>query len=214
MILVLIGPPGAGKGTQCKRLVDEYNLTHLSSGDIFRRQIAAGTELGVTAKKYIDEGRFVPEDIVISMMIKAVKDADSCILDGFPRTVNQANSLDDALENRDCRVDAVIELVVADDLVASRLTKRRVCLTCGATFHLEFSRPTTDGICDACGAQLVQREDDKEAVIKKRLETYHEQTEPIIGYYENSGKKLLRIEANHNSIEKITKQLIFAIDNI
>ncbi|MFI4913044.1 MAG: adenylate kinase [Sedimentisphaeraceae bacterium JB056] len=213
MRLVLIGPPGAGKGTQCKRLADKYELTHLSSGDIFRGQMAAKTELGNTAKKYIDEGQLVPDPIVISMMTDAVKNEQNCILDGFPRTVNQAKALDEALEKLNCDLDAVVELIVADEEVASRLTKRRVCLNCGATYHLEYSKPKVDGICDSCGRELIQRDDDTEEVIFSRLATYHKQTEPIIDYYKNSGKKLISIDAA-GSIDEITKELTSAIDNI
>ena len=213
MRLVLIGPPGAGKGTQCKRLADKYELTHLSSGDIFRGQMAAKTELGNTAKKYIDEGQLVPDPIVISMMTDAVKNEQNCILDGFPRTVNQAQALDEALEKLNCDLDAVVELIVADEEVASRLTKRRVCLNCGATYHLEYSKPKVDGICDSCGRELIQRDDDTEEVILSRLATYHKQTEPIIDYYKNSGKKLISIDAA-GSIDEITKELTSAIDNI
>jgi adenylate kinase len=146
-------------------------------------------------------------------MTEAVEKAQNCLLDGFPRTVNQARSLDEALENSNCGIDAVIELVASDEEVASRLTKRRVCLNCGATYHLEYSKPKIDGICDECGSELIQRDDDKKEVILSRLETYHRQTEPIVDYYKNSGKKLIGINAE-NSIDLITDEIIDAINNI
>lgn len=213
MILVLIGPPGAGKGTQCKRLVEKYGLKHLSSGDIFRSEMASGTKIGLTAKGFIDAGQLVPDDVVIDMMTNAVENAGSCILDGFPRTVNQARSLDNALDKKNNSINAVVLLVVADDNVASRLTGRRVCLNCGATYHLEYSRPATEGICDHCSKPLVHRDDDKIEVITKRLATYHKQTEPIVDYYRSSGKNVLMIDAD-GDIDKITESIVFKIDNI
>jgi len=213
MILILIGPPGAGKGTQCKRLVDRYKLKHLSSGDIFRTEIASETEIGITAKKFIDDGKLVPDEIVIEMMTKAVRAAGDCILDGFPRTVNQARSLDEALEKDGCPVKAVVVLKVDDEIVAQRLTNRRVCLHCGASFHLQHSKPAVDGVCDACKSKLIHRDDDKAEVISKRLATYHKQTEPIVEYYNSSGKVVLTVDAGGN-IDEITKVLISQIDNI
>ncbi len=213
MILVLIGPPGAGKGTQCKRLVDWYKLVHLSSGDIFRSEIAAATEVGKTAKRFIDDGKLVPDEIVIEMMTKAVKAAGDCILDGFPRTVNQAISLDEALIKGGCPIKAVAVLEVDDEVVAGRLSKRRVCLDCGATYHLEYSRPAVEGVCDACGSKLIHRDDDKAEVIVKRLVTYHNQTAPIVDYYNESGKPIITVDADGN-IDEITEVLISKIDNI
>lgn len=213
MRLVLIGPPGAGKGTQCKRLVERYGLKHLSSGDIFRSEMAKSSELGKTAKKYIDAGELVPDEIVIKMMTEAVEKAGGCILDGFPRTVNQAAELDKALNSKGCEVDPVIELEVDDDLVVSRLTKRRVCLSCGDTYHLVNLKPKVDNICDSCGLQLVQRDDDKKDVILNRLDTYKKLTKPIIDYYRQSGKKLIQVDAS-GSVDKVFNVLIERIDNI
>ncbi len=213
MILVLIGPPGAGKGTQCKRLVDRYGLKHLSSGDIFRSEIAAQTEVGITAKRFIDDGKLVPDPVVIEMMTKAVIEAGDCILDGFPRTVNQAKSLDEALNEGGCSIKAVVVLEIDDAIVAGRLSERRVCLECGATFHLQYSKPAADGVCDACGSKLIHRDDDKAEVINNRLTTYHQQTSPIVEYYDVSGKTVITVDADRN-IDEITEELISKIDNI
>jgi len=213
LILVLIGPPGGGKGTQCKRIADRYGLKHLSSGDIFRSEMAMSTELGNKAKSYIEAGKLVPDDVVISMMTAAVIKAGDCILDGFPRTVNQAQALDKALKTQGTGIDAVIELAVEDEKVASRLADRRVCLACGATFHLQFSKPKVDGICDLCQEKLVQRDDDKKDVIIGRLQAYHAQTEPILDYYKASGKSLIRIDAD-GAIDEVTEKLVSVIDCI
>jgi adenylate kinase len=211
--LVLIGPPGAGKGTHCKTLSDKYGLKHLSSGDIFRSNIAAGTEIGQTVQKYLNEGNLVPDEIVIEMMTDAVRQNPDCVLDGFPRTINQAASLDASLEKDGCSLNAVIELEVSDELVVSRLANRRVCPECGAVYHLVNIKPKVDNICDVCGSKLVQRDDDNADVISSRLVTYHNQTEPILDYYKNSGKKMVTVDAG-GKIDEITKELISAIDNI
>ena len=213
MILVLIGPPGGGKGTHCKILADKYGLKHLSSGDIFRAEMANSTELGKKAKSFIDAGKLVPDDVVIAMMTEAVLKAEDCILDGFPRTVNQAKALDEALNQQGSEISGVIELAVDDDVVAERLTQRRVCLACGATFHLKNLKPKIDGICDTCGDNLVQRDDDKKDVILDRLSTYHNQTEPILDYYAGSGKEPIKIVAV-GAIDEITELLVSAIDSI
>ncbi len=213
MILVLIGPPGGGKGTQCKRLADRYGLGHLSSGDIFRSEMAMSTELGNKAKSYIEAGKLVPDDVVISMMTAAVLKAGDCILDGFPRTVNQAKALDEALQGQGSGINAVVELAVEDEKVASRLSDRRVCLACGATFHLQFSKPRVDGICDLCGEKLVQRDDDKKDVIIGRLLTYHAQTEPILDYYQSGGKNLIKVDAD-GTIDEVAEKLVSVIDCI
>lgn len=213
MRLVLIGPPGAGKGTHCKKLVEKYGLKHLSSGDIFRAEIASGTELGNTAKEYIDAGELVPDHIVIDMMTAAVEKAGDYILDGFPRTVNQAQKLGEALEVKGCQIDAVIELMIDDAVAANRLTQRRVCLQCGGTYHLVNLKPKVDGICDVCGSKLIHRDDDTEEVILSRLETYHKQTEPIVEYYRKSGKKLLQVDAAGEA-GKVLDMIIDKIENI
>jgi len=189
MRLVLLGAPGAGKGTQCKSIVDRYELLHLSSGDILRRERAAGTELGKKAQQYMDSGALVPDEIIIEMMAEAIKKAPpgGFILDGFPRTVNQAAALDRALDADGRRIDAVLNLKIDDKVVAGRMTGRRSCPKCGAVYHVENLKPKSDGLCDRDGTQLAQRLDDSPEVVANRLETYHRQTEPLVEYYKNNG---------------------------
>jgi adenylate kinase len=189
MRLVLLGAPGAGKGTQCKNIVNRYRLLHLSSGDILRRERAAGTELGKKAQQYMDSGALVPDEIIIEMMAEAIKKAPPAgfILDGFPRTVNQAAALDRALDGDGRKIDAVLNLKVDDKVVAGRMTGRRSCPKCGAVYHVENLKPKREGLCDRDGTKLVQRSDDSPEVVTHRLETYHRQTEPLVEYYKNSG---------------------------
>ncbi|MHC4507351.1 MAG: adenylate kinase [Planctomycetota bacterium] len=189
MRLVLLGAPGAGKGTQCKSIVDRYDLLHLSSGDILRRERAADTELGKKAQQYMDSGGLVPDEIIIEMMAGAIKKAPRAgfILDGFPRTVNQAAALDNALEADGQEIDAVLNLQIDDRVVAGRMTGRRSCPTCGAVYHIENLKPKRAGLCDHDGTELVQRSDDSLEVVANRLETYHQQTEPLVDYYKNNG---------------------------
>ena len=189
MRVVLLGAPGAGKGTQCKNIVARYGLLHLSSGDILRQERAAGTELGKEAQSYMDSGGLVPDEIIIGMMAKAIEKAppSGFVLDGFPRTVNQAVELDKALAAAGSKIDAVLNLEIDDEIVASRMTGRRSCPQCGAVYHIENMKPKTEGVCDHDGTELVQRSDDSLEVVAHRLETYHQQTEPLVDYYKNSG---------------------------
>ncbi|MHC4626106.1 MAG: adenylate kinase [Planctomycetota bacterium] len=189
MRLVLLGAPGAGKGTQCKNIVTEHGLLHLSSGDILRQERAAGTELGARAQSYMDNGALVPDEIVIGMMAKAIEKAPASgfVLDGFPRTVNQAIELDKALAITGLKIDAVLNLKIDDEVVAARMTGRRSCPQCGAVYHVENLRPKTPGKCDHDAADLVQRPDDSLEVVAQRLETYHRQTEPLVDYYKENG---------------------------
>ncbi|HSW01899.1 MAG TPA: adenylate kinase [Sedimentisphaerales bacterium] len=184
MRIVLLGAPGAGKGTHCKRIADRYGLLHLSSGDILRRERAAGTELGRKAQSYMDAGALVPDDLIVEMMSQAMKNASSgFVLDGFPRTVNQAEVLDRALAAKGGGIDVVTNLLVDDGIVVARITGRRSCPTCGAVYHVKNMPPKADGICDKDGARLVQRPDDTEEVVRNRLETYYLQTKPVVDYY-------------------------------
>ena len=185
MRVVLLGAPGAGKGTHCKRIVSQYGVLHMSSGDILRRERAAGSELGKQAQSYMDAGNLVPDDLIVEMMSKAVKAAPEggYVLDGFPRTVNQAEALDKALADGDAGIDVVINLQVDDGVVVERITGRRSCPQCGAVYHVKNMPPKQEGLCDHDGAQLVQRPDDTAEVVKNRLATYYEQTKPVVDYY-------------------------------
>ena len=189
MRIILLGAPGAGKGTQCKNIVGQYGLLHLSSGDILRQERAEGTELGEKAQSYMDSGALVPDDIIIEMMTGAIKKAPDAgfLLDGFPRTVNQAVALDKALAANEMSIDFVLNLEVDDDVVAKRITGRRSCPECGAVYHIEHLKPKTESVCDNDGVELVQRPDDTAEVVANRLKTYHQQTEPLVDYYRNNG---------------------------
>jgi adenylate kinase len=200
MRLVLLGAPGAGKGTQCKRVVEKYGLLHLSSGDILRQERAAGTELGQKAQSYMDSGGLVPDDIIVEMMAGAIGKAPSkgFVLDGFPRTVNQATELDKALNSDGLKIDVVLNLRIDDQVVAQRMTGRRSCPKCGAVYHVENLQPKTEGICDHDGTELIQRPDDSAEVVANRLKTYHQQTEPVVGYYNNNGT-VYDIDANEDA---------------
>jgi len=185
MKVVLLGAPGAGKGTQCKSIVAQYNLR----GDILRQERAEGSELGKKAQGYMDSGALVPDEIIIEMMVKAIGKAPSAgfILDGFPRTLNQAVELDKALTASGQKIDIVLNLEIDDNVVTNRITGRRSCPECGAVYHIENLKPKTEGICDNDGTELVQRPDDTEEVLANRLETYHQQTEPLVDYYKKNG---------------------------
>lgn len=188
MRLVLLGPPGAGKGTQAANIVNKYQIPHISTGDIFRKNIKEGTELGVKAKDYIDKGLLVPDDVVVAI----VKDRiiqDDCkegfLLDGFPRTVAQAEALDTELKSLENSLDYVINIEVSKDQLVERAVGRRICKDCGATYHINFYTPDYEGLCDKCKGELYQREDDTEETVNKRIEVYLNQTKPLIDYYNN-----------------------------
>ena len=188
MKLVLLGAPGAGKGTQCKSIVERYNLLHLSSGDILRQERAEGTDLGKKAQDYMDSGALVQDEIIIEMMAKAIKKApaEGFVLDGFPRTVNQAAELDKALLASGQQIDAVLNLEIEDRVVTKRITGRRSCPACGTVYHIENLKPKTEGICDKDGTELVQTPDHTEHVLANLLENYHRQTEPLVDYYKKN----------------------------
>ena len=202
MRIVLLGAPGAGKGTQCKRIIARYGPAHLSSGDILRQERGAGTELGRKAQSYMDSGQLVPDDLIVKMMAGAIGRVPESgfVLDGFPRTVNQAEKLDKLLTAEGNEIDAVINLEVDDDIIAGRMTGRRSCPKCGAVYHIENLKPRVDGKCDNDGVALVQRPDDTLEVVQKRLKTYHQQTEPVVGYYRENGK-VHDIDANRDPDE-------------
>ena len=212
MKLILLGPPGAGKGTQCKRIIDTYGIGHMSSGDILRAERKANSELGQKAQSYMDSGALVPDDLIIDMMIGAIKNATAgYVLDGFPRTVAQGEGLDAALEKAGEKIDAIVNLQVSDEPIMDRMTGRRSCPECGAVYHVVNLKPKTDGQCDkGCGA-LVQRKDDTPEVVSYRLKTYHEQTAAVVGYYQGKGNTILDIDANQD-IDKVTASVLEKLD--
>jgi len=209
MRVVLLGAPGAGKGTQCKRIVEKYGLVHLSSGDILRQERIAGSELGKKAESYMDSGGLVPDVLIVEMMASAMAKAQAggFVFDGFPRTVNQASSLDKVLASDGQKIDIVFNLNVDKEVIFERMTGRRSCPKCGAVYHIKNLRPKVEGICDKDGAELIQRADDSIEVVENRLKTYHEQTEPVVDYYKADGK-VCEIDANGSADE--VKALLFA----
>ena len=190
MKIIMLGAPGAGKGTQAKKIAAKYSIPHISTGDIFRANIKNGTELGNKAKTYMDQGLLVPDELVVDLVVDRVQ-PDDCtngyVLDGFPRTIPQAEALDKALAAIGEKMDYAIDVDVPDENIVHRMSGRRACVGCGATYHLEYAPTKTEGICDACGKELILRDDDKPETVKKRLGVYHEQTQPLIDYYTNAG---------------------------
>jgi len=218
MRIILLGAPGAGKGTQCKRIAERYGLLHLSSGDILRQERAAGTKLGKKAQNYMDSGALVPDKLIVEMMAGAISKAPAAgfVLDGFPRTVNQAVELDKSLparEGEDQRIDAVLSLEIDDRVVVERMTGRRSCPKCGAVYHIENLKPKVEGRCDRDGAELVQRPDDSLEVVQNRLKTYHQQTKAVINYYKNSpaGPAFYHIAANREA-DKVSDSIFESLD--
>ena len=190
MKIIMLGAPGAGKGTQAKKIAAKYGIPHISTGDIFRANIKGGTELGMKAKSYMDQGQLVPDDVTIGMLLDRIAEADcenGYVLDGFPRTIPQAESLTEALNKLGQKMDFAIDVDVPDESIINRMSGRRACLGCGATYHITFNPPVKEGICDTCGQELVLRDDDKPETVKKRLDVYHQQTQPLIDYYKNEG---------------------------
>ena len=185
-----MGPPGAGKGTQAERMIEEYKIPHISTGDMFRAAVKKGTELGKEAKRYMDSGQLVPDAVTIGIVRESLANPEcknGFILDGFPRTLEQAQALDAILADLGIKLSGVINISVADEKLVGRVTGRRICKNCGSTYHVEFNPVKVDGICDKCTGALYQRDDDKEATVMKRLEVYHEQTRPLIEYYTQQG---------------------------
>ena len=190
MNLILLGPPGAGKGTQAVNIVKKYNVPHISTGDIFRANIKNGTELGLKAKAYMDRGELVPDDLVCDIATSRLLEddcKDGFLLDGFPRTVYQAEKLDAFLAEHGKKVDKVLDIAVEKEELMIRLLGRRVCKACGATYHVVNMPPKTEGVCDKCGGELMQRADDNEETVSNRIEVYNSQTMPLVEYYEKAG---------------------------
>lgn len=186
--IVFIGPPGAGKGTQSALLSERLSFVQISTGDLLREAVKNNTPLGVKAKHYMEQGNLVPDELIIAMIDEKLQQLEgkNIILDGFPRTVNQAKALDDLLPKRNRKLDTVILFQIGDEEVVKRLSGRRVCQNCGAVYHIVYNPPKKEGVCDKCGGNLIQREDDKEEVIRKRLEVYHSQTAALIDYYKDN----------------------------
>ncbi len=190
MKIIMLGAPGAGKGTQAKMIADKYQIPHISTGDIFRANIKNGTELGKEAKSYMDKGLLVPDELTVKILLDRVANKDcenGYVLDGFPRTIPQATVLEEALAKTGDKIDYAVNVDVPDENIIKRMSGRRACLKCGATYHIEHIPPKKDGVCDVCGEALVLRDDDKEETVKNRLEVYHKQTQPLIDFYSERG---------------------------
>jgi len=213
--LIFLGPPGAGKGTQAKMIVDKYNIPQISTGDLMRAAVSSGSSMGDKVKGYMAAGALVPDELVVDILLDRLS-GDDCrdgfILDGFPRTVGQAESLEKALEKRGMRLSGVVAMIVPDEALLKRLTARRICKECSASYHLEFLKPKVEGKCDRCQGELYQRKDDSEEVILNRLKVYHDQTSPLIDFYQKR-KKLYTVDGN-KKIEMIFSEICDIIDSL
>lgn len=209
MKIIMLGAPGAGKGTQAEKICEKYKLIHISTGDIFRENIKNNTELGKLAKGYMDAGELVPDEVVIDLVVDRItkKDCeDGFVLDGFPRTIPQAESFDEALAKSDMKIDYAINVEVADEVIINRISGRRACPKCSAIYHTEFNPPKVEGVCDNDGAEIIQRNDDKPETVLNRLKVYHEQTQPLIDYYEN--KDCLRTVDGSKSTSEVFDKIV------
>ncbi len=209
MKIIMLGAPGAGKGTQAKKIAAKYEIPHISTGDIFRANIKGGTELGMKAKTYMDQGMLVPDEITIGMLMDRIHEADCAkgyVLDGFPRTIPQAESLTKALGNAGEAIDYAVNVDVPDENIVNRMGGRRACVSCGATYHVQFNAPKQEGVCDSCGEKLILRDDDKPETVQKRLNVYHEQTQPLINYYKKAGV-LKEVDGTKN-MEEVFKDIV------
>ena len=209
MKLIMLGAPGAGKGTQAKKIAEKYDIPHISTGDIFRANIANGTELGNKAKSYMEKGMLVPDELTCDLVVDRIAQDDCTngyVLDGFPRTIPQAYALKEALKKMDVTIDYAINVEVPDENIVSRMSGRRACLACGCTYHVEFNAPKTEGVCDVCGAKLVLRDDDKPETVQKRLTVYHDQTQPLIDYYK--GQNILKSVDGTKPMEEVFSDIV------
>ncbi|MCF8010054.1 MAG: adenylate kinase [Clostridiales bacterium] len=205
MNLLIMGPPGAGKGTQAEKLIKQLDITHISTGDMFRNAIKEGTEMGKKAKEFIDQGNLVPDEVVVGMVKDRLSQSDcekGFLLDGFPRTLDQAKALDQTLASLGIKLDGVVNISVPREKLMERLTGRRICRDCGASFHVIFNKPKEEGKCDSCGGELYQRSDDNEESVGKRLDVYTQETQPLIDYYKEKG-----LLADINGDQEITSVL-------
>jgi adenylate kinase len=212
MNIALFGPPGAGKGTQAKELSKHYGIPHISTGDILRANVRDGTELGMKAKEYMDKGELVPDEVLIGLIKNRINDPDCVsgyLLDGYPRTIPQADALKLILDEISKPLDAVLNVDVSDDELVARLGGRRTC-SCGESYHLKFKPPVNDGVCNACGSELYQRDDDMEDVIRQRLSTYNDKTKPLINYYQNAGI-LVNINGE-NTVDAVFADILTVMD--
>lgn len=210
MRIILLGPPGAGKGTQAAGIVEKYNIPHISTGDIFRKNIKEGTELGKKAKGFIDQGLLVPDELTVGLVTDRISKPDcekGFMLDGFPRNVAQAQHLDKYLKEVGISLDKVVNIEVDKDILVGRAVGRRICKSCGATYHVEFNPPKADGVCDVCGGELYQRADDNEETVSKRIQVYLDETKPLVDYYSKEG-----IIANINGEQSIDKVFADIVD--
>lgn len=209
MKIIMLGAPGAGKGTQADKICAKYNIPHISTGDIFRANIKNNTELGQKAKSYMDKGELVPDELVVDLVVDRIK-ADDCtngyVLDGFPRTIPQAEALDAALAAINDKVDYAINVEVPDENIINRMSGRRACVACGATYHIVHIPTKVDGVCDKCGAELILRDDDKPETVKNRLNVYHEQTQPLIDYY--TAKNVLHEVDGTEAMEDVFSSIV------
>ena len=209
MKIIMLGAPGAGKGTQAKMIADKFNIPHISTGDIFRANIKNGTELGKKAKEFMDKGQLVPDELTVEILLDRVAN-DDCkngyVLDGFPRTIPQADVLDKELTKLGDKVDFAINVDVPDENIVRRMSGRRACLKCGATYHIEHIPPKQEGICDKCGSELVQRDDDKPETVQNRLTVYHEQTQPLIEYYDK--KNILKSVDGTKDMQEVFSDIV------
>lgn len=212
MRLIMLGAPGAGKGTQAANLAKELNIPHISTGDIFRANIKNGTELGKKAKSYMDAGKLVPDELVCDLVADRIAQddcRDGFILDGFPRTIPQAEALAEAVEKLGTKIDYAVNIDVPDEAIIERMSGRRACVNCGATYHVKYNPPKKEGVCDVCGQTLVLRDDDRPETVKTRLNVYHEQTQPLIDYYD--GKNLLVTVDGTKTMDEVFSAILAAI---
>ena len=209
MKIIMLGAPGAGKGTQAKKIADKYQIPHISTGDIFRAHIKNGTELGMKAKTYMDQGLLVPDELVVDLVVDRLAQEDcanGCVLDGFPRTIPQAECLDAALAAKGEAIDYAVDVDVPDENIINRMGGRRACVACGATYHIVHIPTKVEGVCDRCGESLILRDDDKPETVKKRLDVYHAQTQPLIDYY--TEKNVLKSVDGTKDMEEVFQAIV------